>query len=380
MNQKELNELRRRFRLDRNSISRVFGCYVNSTKEVISWVDASLGPMQQEEQEMYLSLLKKSLSGTLGKNLLDIEFSTRQVAEGEEHKLLQALRQSELQDQEAREALCRTIISAMDMGESNYLILLAADNYDVPYHGKDGEDQADASDEVFRYFVCSICPVKSPTLELRYDTDENEFHSSSTGHVAAAPEIGFLFPAFDDRSANIYNALYYCKNPDMMHQEVIDAVFRVEPPLSAVEQKNIFDTALGDALEQDCSFDMVQSVHEQLRTRMEEHKESRNPEKLELSVEEIGGMLRSCGASPEQVKAFETKCTAEYGEGAGLTPGNLIESRKFEITTPEVKISVSPENSYLIETRVLNGRKYILIPADDGVEVNGIGVTIGEDK
>lgn len=251
MNQKELNELRRRFRLDRNSISRVFGCYENSTKEVISWVDASLGPMQQEEQEMYLSLLKKSLSGTLGKNLLDIEFSTRQVAEGEEHKLLQALRQSELQDREAREALCRTIISAMDMGESNYLILLAADNYDVPYHGKDGEDQADASDEVFRYFVCSICPVKSPTLELRYDTDENEFHSSSTGHVAAAPEIGFLFPAFDDRSANIYNALYYCKNPDVMHQEVIDAIFRVEPPLSAVEQKNIFDTALGDALEQD---------------------------------------------------------------------------------------------------------------------------------
>ena len=380
MNQRELNELRRRFRMDRNSISRVFGCYVNSTKEVISWVDASLGPMQQEEQEMYLSLLKKSLSGTLGKNLLDIEFSTRQVAEGEEHKLLQALRQSELQDQEARERLCRTIIDAMDMGESNYLILLAADNYDVPYHSKDGEDQDDASDEVFRYFVCSVCPVKSPTLELRYDTDENEFHSSSTGHVAASPEIGFLFPAFDNRSANIYNALYYCKNPDMMHQEVIDAVFRVEPPLSAVEQKNIFDTALGDALEQDCSFDMVQSVHEQLRTRIEEHKESRNPEKLELSVEEVGGMLRSCGASLEQVKTFQTKCTAEYGEGAGLTPGNLIESRKFEITTPEVKISVSPENSYLSEARVLNGRKYLLIPADDGVEVNGIGITIGEDK
>ena len=380
MNQRELNELRRRFRMDRNSISRVFGCYVNSTKEVISWVDASLGPMQQEEQEMYLSLLKKSLSGTLGKNLLDIEFSTRQVAEGEEHKLLQALRQSELQDQEARERLCRTIIDAMDMGESNYLILLAADNYDVPYHSKDGEDQDDASDEVFRYFVCSVCPVKSPTLELRYDTDENEFHSSSTGHVAASPEIGFLFPAFDNRSANIYNALYYCKNPDMMHQEVIDAVFRVEPPLSAVEQKNIFDTALGDALEQDCSFDMVQSVHEQLRTRIEEHKESRNPEKLELSVEEVGGMLRSCGASLEQVKTFQTKCTAEYGEGAGLTPGNLIESRKFEFTTPEVKISVSPEHSYLIEARVLNGRKYLLIPADDGVEVNGIGITIGEDK
>ena len=72
MNQKELNEIRRRFRLDKSSISRIFGCYVNSNREVISWIDASLGLMSQEESEMYLTLLKKSLSGALGKNLVDI--------------------------------------------------------------------------------------------------------------------------------------------------------------------------------------------------------------------------------------------------------------------------------------------------------------------
>ena len=55
---------------------------------------------------------------------------------------------------------------------------------------------------------------------------------------------------------------------------------------------------------------------------------------------------------------------------------NIIESRKFQVTTPEVKISIAPENSYLIETRIIDGRKYLLIPADDGVEVNGIGVNI----
>ena len=236
MNQKELNEIRRRFKLDRNSISKIFGCYVNSNKEVISWVDASMGLMQQEEQEMYLALLKKALSGALGKNLVDIVLDTRQVADSDEGRLLQTLRQTELKDPNSRETLCHTIIDALDMGETNYLILLAADTYDVPHKSRDDEFQADAGDTVYRYFVCAVCPVKAPTLELRYDHDLNEFHPGSTGHIALAPEFGFLYPAFDNRAANLYNALFYTKNPAELNQAVIDALFRVEPPMSAAEQ------------------------------------------------------------------------------------------------------------------------------------------------
>ena len=124
MNQKELNELRRRFKPDRTAISKVYGCYVSSSRQIISYVDAPLGLLSQEEQEMYLNLLKKSLSGALGRNLIDIEFSTRQVADSDEHRLLQTLRQTELQDANARESLYRRIIDAIDMGESSYLILL----------------------------------------------------------------------------------------------------------------------------------------------------------------------------------------------------------------------------------------------------------------
>ena len=133
MNQKELNELRRRFKPDRTAISKVYGCYVSGSRQIISYVDAPLGLLSQEEQEMYLNLLKKTLSGALGRNLIDIEFSTRQVADSDEHRLLQTLRQTELQDPNARESLYRRIIDAIDMGESSYLILLAADTYDVPH-------------------------------------------------------------------------------------------------------------------------------------------------------------------------------------------------------------------------------------------------------
>ena len=376
MNQKELNEIRRRFKLDRNAITRIYGCYVNSNREIISYIDAPVALMSQEEQEMYLGLVKKALSGALGRNLINIEFSTAQVADSDEHRLLQTVRQTDARDQNSREALYRRIIDAMDMGETNYLILLAADTYDVPYRSKDDELMEDSSDTVYKYFVCSVCPVKAPTLELKYSSEDSGFHSTSTGHIALAPELGFLFPAFDGRAANIYNALFYSKNVAEIHQEVIDAVFRVEPPMSAAEQKNVFGTALGDTLQKDCSYDVVQSVHEQLRERLAEHKESKDPEPLTLTVREVGDVLTNSGVPAEKVEAFRQECRRQYGEDAALNPKNIIESGKFQIATPEVKIAVAPEYSHMIEARVIDGRRYILIPADEGVEINGIGVNI----
>ena len=376
MNQRELNEIRRRFKPDRTAISRVYGCYVNSNREIISHIDTSLGLLSQEEQEMYLSLLKKALSGTLGRNLLDIEFSTAQVAGSDEHRLLQSVRQTEAQDPAARDALYRRIIDALDMGETNYLILLAADAYDVPCKGRDNETFAEGSETVYQYFVCSICPVKAPTLELKYSNEDSGFHSASTGHIALAPELGFLFPAFDDRAANIYNALFYSRNAAQLHQEVIDAVFHVDAPMSAEEQKNVFGTALGDTLQSDCRYDVVQSVHQQLRERIQEHKESHDPQPLRLTLHEVGDILAGGGATEEQADAFQRECRRQYGEDALLDPKNLMESGKFQITTPEVKITVSPAYSDRLEARVIDGRRYLLIPADETVEVNGIAVTI----
>ena len=168
MNQKEINELRRRFRPEKSAISRVYGCYVNSSKEIVSDLDESLGMMPQEESEKYLSLLKKGLSGSLGKNLIDIVFSTQQVVDSEEHRLLTTLRDSQLKDNEARQTFYHKVIDSLDMGDSSYLLLLTCDSYDVPHRGKDDSLQADASDEVFTYIVCVVCPIKEGKVELGY--------------------------------------------------------------------------------------------------------------------------------------------------------------------------------------------------------------------
>ena len=165
----------------------------------------------------------------------------------------------------------------------------------------------------------------------------------------------------------------------MLHNEVIDAVFRVEPPLSAAEQKNVFDTALCETLESDCSYELVQSVHEQIRGRIAEHKESRDPAPLELTVGDVGGILADSGVPEKKVDVFRQACEERYGSSAALNPGNIIESKKFEITTPEVKISVAPEHSALIEARRIDGRRCLVIPADGGVAINGIAVTFPDE-
>ncbi len=379
MNEKEVREIRRRFRPDKSMIGNVYGCYVNEDRKIVATFEEFLSSMPQEESERFLSLLKKSLSGSLGKNLVNIEFSAKHVMDGDEHKLLSLLRQTGLKDSDMLQTFYQRVIETLKM-ESNYLILLTHDVYTVPYRAKDGEIQRDASDEEFSYILCSICPVKLTPAELSYQLAENRFHTTSQGYVVSAPELGFLFPAFDDRAANIYGALYYMKNAAENHQEFIDTVFHVEPPMPAAAQKETFQAILTETLREECSLTVVQAVHEHLSERIDRHKENKEPEQLLLSQREIGAVLQECGVSEAHVEAFATAFDAHFGADAQLPPANVIDKKQFVIRTPDVVIKVDPERSDLIETRVINGSRYILIPADAGVEVNGVSVRIGVEN
>lgn len=374
MNTKELGELRRRFRPNKNAISHVYGCYVGATKEIIAEVDQSLALLSEDDAEGCLGLLKKSLSGTLGRNLIDIGFSTQQVAESEEHKLLRDLRDSKLKDQALRRRFYERVIQSVDMGDDSYLILLAHDTYDVPYRSKNDELLDDSSDTVFSYIVCALCPMREGKPGLGYIPADNVLHMKTAGQLAAPPEIGFLFPAFDDRAANLYSALHYAHKPDFIHGEFIEGIFGTQAPLSAPEQKEAFESALSDALGVECSMELVQAVHEQMRERMELHKESQDPEPLTVTAKDVGGMLRECGIEEERVSAFQDYCGQRLGEDAAMDPANLIDSKRFQIKAGEITITVKPELSGQVEARVLEGRKYLLIPAGEGVEVNGLAV------
>ena len=379
MNTKEIGEIRRRQRRDRSNMTAIYGCYVNDNKEIISKFKQSVGMMPENEAEKYFAVLRRTLGGTLGKNLIDLTFKTSQVADSAEHKLLMQLRQDGLKDDELRLAFYKKVMESLEL-DSSYLILLGTDTYDVPFKSKDGETFSDGSDETYTYLLCAICPVKQTKANLHYVPEEKQFHDGNMANVVSAPALGFLFPAFDNRATNIYNALYYCKDVKDNHEAFVQAVFNTPVAKPAHEQKQSFQALLSRSLEEECSMDVVQTVHEQLCQQIAMHKESKVPEALLVNKEQVKQALEECGVSQAHVAKFSIDYDEAFGFEAQIHPTNVIDHKKIEIKTPDVIIKVAPDRGDLIETRVIGGVKYILINAEENVEVNGVDINIADDE
>ena len=379
MTEKEIGEIRRRVRRERSNMTAIYGCFVNDQKEIITEYRQSTAMMSENGADRYFGLMRRILSGTVGKNLVDITFRTAQVAGSPEHKLLMDLRATALKDDDLRLQLYRKIIENTHL-DTGYLILLGCDTYDVPFKSKDDTTQSDNSAEVYTYLMCAVCPVKQTKAALHYVAEDKQFQDGGISQVAQAPALGFLFPAFDNRATNIYNALFYTHDVKTAHAELIDSLFQVTAPKAAAEQKRSFEALLSNSLGSECSMEVVQNVHDQLCQCIELHKEDKTPATLMVSKEQVKTALVASGVSEERVSRFSVEYDEIFGFEADLHPKNVIDNRKFEIRTPDVSIKVSPERSDLIETRIIGGVKYILICADENVEVNGVNIHIGETE
>ena len=372
MNIKEVAEVRRHIRRDRSNMTAIYGCYVNDDKQIISEFRSSTGMMSENEGDKYFGLLRKTLSGTIGKHLIDISFKTSQVMDSPEHKLLMGLRQSSLADEALRTEFYQKVIETVSLDQA-YLILLGCDTYDVPFKkDSSGED----SNESYKFLLCAICPVKLTKATLHYVPEEKLFHDGGITNVVGSPELGFLFPAFDNRATNIYNALYYTRSVKQSHEAFVDRIFHTPIPKPAEAQRKSFEAILSNALAEECSMEVVQSVHEQLAQRIALHKESKVAEPLLISKEDVTEVLTGCGITDAHMAKFSVDYDEAFGFEAPVHPKNIIDEKKFVIKTPDVSIKVAPDRTDLIETRVIGGVKYILINAEEDVEVNGVSIRI----
>ena len=379
MNDREIGEIRRRIRPEKNNIVHILGCYVDERREIISKFSLPLGLLMENESEKYLALLKKVLSGSLGRNLINMEFSTEQVMNGEEHALLMRLRDSALEDEQILDEFYGKIIGSLVI-EGKYLILCAFEKYDVRSRSKNDEEMDDDSTEMFRYFLCSICPVKATKPLLCYTPAENSFHERALDWAVSAPEIGFMFPCFNERSSDIYNVLYYTRDAAENHDELIDALFKVSPPKPAAAQKACFEETLSECLAEECSLDVVQEVNTKLSELLDKHKESKEPEPLTVTARQVSRLLEDSGVSEQCAEQFTEHLEEHFGKDAEINAQNLIDRKRLDLKTPDVVIRVNPERGDLIETRVINGRKYILICAEGDVELNGVNISIKDEE
>lgn len=377
MNEKEVAEIRRRFNPQKTNISRIQGCYVNDEGKILTEFSQPLVTLSEEETQAVLTLLKKALSGTLDKNLINLEFPNAEIIGGQKHKNLLSLRDSALNDTEALHSLFENIVSSIGLHES-YIIIAGFDTYDVFRYTEDGKREDD-SEEQFGYFVCAVCPLKLTKPALSFTAYDNAFHSIAASSAISSPELGFMFPAFDDRAANIYGTLFYTKDSSIDRSETVNALFSAELPMPADSQKDNFDTILTRSLGDQCDIEMVKGVNSRISDMLTEHKEQKNPDTLTLSLDDISDILRSCDASNDKIETFAAKYGEIFGEKTRLSARNIVDSRHFSINMTDVSIRVNPEKSGLLSTGVIDGTRYILVRAEEAVEVNGITINIADD-
>ena len=367
----EISEIKKLFTQNNCSITRICGCYVDGEKNKKTEFKEAFLALPEEEMFKYFEILRKNLSGTLGKNLLTLDFPLKSEEEGGTQEFLLRLRDSKLKDDALLEEFYDKIIEAYEY-VGNYLILVIHDVYDVPGKTSDGFEMEDASDEVYEYIMVSICPVNLSKPGLSYNAAENTFQNRIRDWVVAAPEHGFPFPAFNDRGADLHSTLYYSKNADELKEDFVNLILDCPLPMSAGGQKISFQTLIEETLQETCSIEAVINIHEKLNEMIEEHKE--DPVPLTLDKEEVKTVFASSGVSNEKMELFDRCYDATAGEKTELVVNNVVNTRTFEVKMPDVVIKVNPERMDLVETKTIDGRECLVISLGNDVEVNGITV------
>ncbi len=371
MNKKEISEIKKQLTPANCAITRVCGCYVDGEKQKIAEFHETFLALPEEEQFKYFEIFRKVLSGTVGKNLLNMDFPLdTEMAGGTQHSLL-ALRDSELKNDEMLSAFYDRIIESYDFGE-NYLILIYYAAYDVPGKSRDNLEMDDASDEVYRFIESCICPVSLAKPALSYDAAENTFRNRIRDWIVDMPDLGFLFPAFNDRTTDLHSLLYYTRKAEELHFDFTDKILGTVLPLTASNQKEVFTMLIEETLQEECDFDTARNIHDTLRELADEYKDS--PDPVVLDEMDVKNVLATAGAKSEKLESFGARFESTAGAKTEFAATNIMNARKFEVRTPDVVIQVSPDRADLVEKKYIDGRPCLVIPITDEITVNGIRV------
>ncbi|WP_097006127.1 DUF4317 domain-containing protein [Lacrimispora amygdalina] len=372
MNKKEASELKKLFTPANCAISRICGCYVDAEKNKRTELKEAFLSLPEEEAFKYFTIFKSALSGTLGKNLVNMEFPLHTEEEGGTQNFLLKLRDSQLKDDSLIEEFYDKVIASYDYGENYYIILIHC-AYDIPARSSDGLEMYDASDFVYEFIQCTICPVKLSKAGLCYNSQANVIENRNRDWIVEAPDTGFLFPAFTDRNTDIHGLVYYSKNPEQLPERLIDELLGCVIPMTAKSQKESFQTIIEETLGENCDFEAVKNIHETINEMLEETKDE--PAPFTIDKYQMKKLLENNGASQEKLEELEQRFTKEEQErSSGFLASNIVNARSFEIKTTDVSIKVAPDKTYLVENRMIEGRPCIVIGISEHVEINGITV------
>ena len=384
MIKKEINEIKSLFdTIQECNILRLAGCYVNGEKMKVKTFNERFSNIPEEEMYKYLEIFRRTLSGTPGKNLMDAAFIDDNP-DNAGKALLNKIRESELKDEDALDIFYDKVIENYSY-VGNYLIILIYQAYDVPGMTTDGIEMDDASDEVYKYILCSICPMKLTKPGLGYDDDLGEIHTMRQIFAVELPETGFLYPAFNERSSDDGSILYSSKRSDYLQDSMLDKVLNVSITLPAKQQKEGFTEFVTEVLGEDTSFETVLSIHENLNETVENKKSEMAGETIFLEKQEVRNVFEKSGVPAEKLTTFDSKFDEQFTVKEGpavkveekLCAENVAPLRNFEVKNANMVLRLKSRKTDIIGTRIIDGKKCLVIEMTDDLTVNGIPVERG---
>ena len=411
MKRTDMMELKRRLKKETCTITKMCGCYVDANKNKVVELNETFLNLDDEEFYKYLDIAKKTLSGTVGNNLLELDFPLEEEVVGGRQQFFMALRESNLSNADLLERLYDLIIEHYQY-VGNYLILIFHDTYDIMSRTNDNI-KLDESEEVYDYLLCAICPVALSKPGLGYRQDENRIGARIRDWVVGTPDVGFLFPAFLDRSADIHKTDYFIRDAKDSHAEFIEGVLGCGARLTATEQKQTFHAIVKHALgpDEEESDTILLNIQDSLNNRLDEEDEDNEENPMILTAETVAQVLEESGVKKEIANVIEQTCKEVFGEE--LPPvKNLIDAKaiqdnekikheqelvkevtqlrsqiieqkqllgdeeefKNDVKTYDVVLRVKPEKADQIKSQIIGDQKYLIIPMEENEHVNVNGV------
>ena len=428
MNKKEVLELKRRFKKEAATFTRVCGCYVDGNHNKVCKFGNTFLNLEEDEFYKYLEIANKALSGTIGNNLLELKFPIEEEEVGGRQHILMALRASKLEDENLLDTFYDLVIDTYDHA-GNYLIVLFHDAYDVMSRTSDNNN-LDESEEVYEYLICAICPVDLSKPGLGFLEEEHRIGPRVRDSVVGAVDTAFLFPAFNDRSTDIHSTLFYTKNTKEPHSEFMANGLGCGIERTATEQKMAFHSIVRNVLgaEDEHTDDVLLDLQQNLSDMIDEYAETHDDDEdvFLLDKEVVTKLLADSDISEEKAAKIEKSVDEAFGEKPPAAE-NVIDSKALvqnelrvekmaledqvgtltvqlnekdealaertsqliekqeeidnyiaETKTYDVVLRVKPEKASQIKSQVINGQKCLVIPMgeDEHATINGVNTTV----
>jgi hypothetical protein len=372
MTKKDMMELRRRFTKEECTFTRMAGCYINNDKQKVLTFNETFLNLESGEFNKYLDIAKKTTAGKIGNNLLELEFIPQDNVEESRQRLLLGIRDSGLKNEELIDCLYDLIIENYSYS-GNYLILLYHDVYDVITKTKDNF-KMDESSEVYNYIICSICPVELSKPGLGYIKEENRIGNRIRDWVVKAPDNGFIFPTFNNRSGDTDSLTYFTrdiKNPKgMLMEKGLGCIIKKTNEEEKISFQNIIKENLGKE-----NKDIVQSIN----NRIKEISELEDPVLLDTTL--LNDVLTESKVPEEFIPGIKEDFKNCFKENLPVVDSvldkKLIKKAQEEQlsefnmakTNSTLFINIREDLSGSIVREVIAGKESIVIPIYEGVSI-----------